>query len=179
MKDINDQPQELLARYADRTGCPFDYLIHFKTWTRYQGSYSANEVAKAGYKIRLVLDPVTRLPSHLKPYKENPRDPGDGWRVPAFRESVKQPHEMYDCDERLKSFRVNGTFDWYRSNYRIPATVMPPDWEEMTKEIVQLELEAEERAKFNVWYQSQCKLSSQYEGLYDECLEAWKASKGL
>lgn len=143
MKDINDQPQELLARYADRVGAKIEFQPFDGDWEGYNDGGPPHESAQAhleDHKIRLVLDPVTRLPSHLKPYKENPRDPGDGWRSPVIGDpfggiaQVGAWHEesWTELDADKKKFQGHEVND-----YRLPATVMPPDWEEMTKEEAQ------------------------------------------
>lgn len=136
MTTINDKPQHLLARYADRTGCDKKIQVSEEFWSGYTGPMSMQEYVSRGGKIRLVLSEYG-LPSHLKPYKDNPRLPGDGYRVPTGEDSCNQPHEFYSNSDGVwkNSPPVEDTFSvWKTANYRLPASVLPPDWDEMTRE---------------------------------------------
>jgi hypothetical protein len=135
MTTINDQPQHLLARYADRTGAKWQYQLskHWNTGPHWQ--HAARDTVKLRTKIRLVLSEYG-LPSHLKPYKDNPRLPGDGYRVPTGEDSCNQPHEFWSAsrNEWLHQQAIGGVFDGKSADYRLPASVLPPDWDEMTRE---------------------------------------------
>lgn len=86
-------------------------------------------------QLRLVLSEYG-LPSHLKPYKDNPRLPGEGYRVPAWGETAEQDHERYVGDGKwVKSCYGYRSFEnYWDEDYRLPASVLPPDWDEMTRE---------------------------------------------
>lgn len=134
MTTINDQPQHLLARYADRTGCK-----RILTWSkaapapkRYPPISAAEEVSN-GATIEIVLSEYN-LPSHLPPYKDNPRLPGDGYRVPTGEDRCGQPHELWNDEEWMDARQVDVDFSNLSGDYRLPASVLPPDWDEMTRE---------------------------------------------
>lgn len=132
MTTINDQPQEKLARYADRTGAKFE--IQFREGAPYFEAIGLTaELAILTHKIRLVLSEYG-LPSHLKPYKDNPRLPGNGYRVPTAEDRCGQPHELWNDDEWMAASQVDVDFSNLSCDYRLPASVLPPDWDEMTRE---------------------------------------------
>lgn len=140
MTTINDQPQHLLARYADRTGCNIERQNSAGEWRESLFPWeNPTWFVNKGFKIRLALSEYG-LPSHLQPYKDNPRLPGNGYRVPVMGDIWENGLEFYPSstdqwtdsskDPNFK-FKESG---YYRYDYRLPASVLPPDWEEMTRE---------------------------------------------
>lgn len=135
MTTINDQPQHLLARYADRTGCHYTLSKPGKPEWHAPRYPSAQIYHRLDWTIRLALSKYG-LPSHLKPYKDNPRLPGDGYRVPTGKETKSRPYE-YWCGEWKAG--TDNRHEFHFSSYlhmdnRLPASVLPPDWDEMTRD---------------------------------------------
>lgn len=141
--------QHQTAHYIEKTGAKWEHQTigdgnEFAAyWTAADPQASPARCVEAGVPIRLCLDPLTRLPSHLEPYRPDARDPGDGYRVPAKQDSCNQPHEIWSRlnPEWVPTTLVEDRFEaWQAGHYRLPASVPFPDEAEALADYVEPEV---------------------------------------
>lgn len=140
--------QHQTAHYIEKTGAKWEYRANdyntsiIPPWREADGSHMRPaQTISCGHEIRLWLDPITRLPSHLEPYRPDARDPGDGYRVPTKGETNELPYEYWSGCWKEGYGRHEFHFSSFpHMDYRLPASVPFPDEAEALADYVEPEV---------------------------------------